>query len=88
MERVAPAVKDLTEEEISGTDQWHQKFTLFMPGDPGDRATVQSHRDQARSLGPAGPHRALKNAQERPLHGQRLRSALCVTTRSREYTAG
>ena len=34
MERVAPAVKDLTEEEIPWAGQWHQKFTLFMPGDP------------------------------------------------------
>lgn len=34
MKRVAPEVKDLTEEEISGTGQWHQQFTLFMPGDP------------------------------------------------------
>jgi hypothetical protein len=34
MQRVAPEVKDLTEEEIAATGQWHQKFTLFMPGDP------------------------------------------------------
>ena len=34
MKRVPPEVKDLTEEEIPGTGQWHQKFTLFMPGDP------------------------------------------------------
>jgi hypothetical protein len=34
MERVAPEVKDLNEEEIPGTGQWHQRFTLFMPGDP------------------------------------------------------
>lgn len=34
MERVAPEVKDLTEEEIPGTGMWRQKFTLFMPGDP------------------------------------------------------
>ena len=34
MERVAPEFRDLTEEEIPGTGQWHQKFTLFMPGDP------------------------------------------------------
>ena len=38
MRRVAPEVKDLTEEEIPGTGQWHQKFTLFMPG---DRVTEQ-----------------------------------------------
>ena len=34
MEQVAPEVKDIVEQEISGTGQWHQKFTLFMPGDP------------------------------------------------------
>ena len=34
MKRVAPEVKDLTEEEIPGTGQWHQQFTLFMPGEP------------------------------------------------------
>jgi hypothetical protein len=34
MKRVAPEVKDLTEEEIPGAGQWHQTFTLFMPGDP------------------------------------------------------
>lgn len=34
MKRVAPEVKDITEEEIAGTGQWHQKFTLFMAGDP------------------------------------------------------
>lgn len=34
MKRIAPEVKDLTEEEISGTGQWHQRFLLFMPGDP------------------------------------------------------
>ena len=34
MKRVAPEVKDLIEEEIPGTGQWHQTFTLFMPGDP------------------------------------------------------
>ena len=34
MERVAPDVKDIAEQEIPGTGQWHQKFTLFMPGDP------------------------------------------------------
>ena len=34
MERVAPEVKDVTEEEITGTSHWQQKFTLFMPGDP------------------------------------------------------
>jgi hypothetical protein len=34
MERVAPEVKDITGQEIPGTGQWHQKFTLFMPGDP------------------------------------------------------
>ncbi|HEY6996779.1 MAG TPA: hypothetical protein VFD87_01275 [Phototrophicaceae bacterium] len=33
MKRLAPEVKDLTEEEIPGTGQWHQTFTLFMPGD-------------------------------------------------------
>jgi len=31
---VPPDLKDITEEEIPGTGQWHQKFTLFMPGDP------------------------------------------------------
>ena len=34
MKRVAPEVKDVTEQEIPGTGQWHQKFTLFIPGDP------------------------------------------------------
>jgi hypothetical protein len=34
MKRVAPEVKDIIEQEIPGTGQWHQKFTLFMPGDP------------------------------------------------------
>jgi hypothetical protein len=34
MQLVAPEVKEITEEEISGTGQWHQKFTLYMPGDP------------------------------------------------------
>jgi len=34
MKRLAPEVKDLTEEEIPGTGQWRQTFTLFMPGDP------------------------------------------------------
>lgn len=34
MERVAPEVKDIAEHEIPGTGQWHQKFTLFMPGEP------------------------------------------------------
>jgi hypothetical protein len=34
MEQVAPEVKDITEEELPGTGQWYQKFTLFMPGDP------------------------------------------------------
>ncbi len=34
MQLVAPDVKDITEEEIAGTGHWHQKFTLFMPGDP------------------------------------------------------
>ncbi|HKY08578.1 MAG TPA: hypothetical protein VJQ55_10065 [Candidatus Binatia bacterium] len=34
MKRVAPEFKDVIEEEIPGTGQWHQKFTLFMPGDP------------------------------------------------------
>jgi hypothetical protein len=34
MKRMAPEVKDVFEEEIPGTGQWHQKFTLFMPGDP------------------------------------------------------
>jgi hypothetical protein len=34
MKRVAPKVKDVTKEEIPGTSQWYQKFTLFMPGDP------------------------------------------------------
>jgi hypothetical protein len=34
MKRLAPDVKNVFEEEIAGTGQWHQKFTLFMPGDP------------------------------------------------------
>ena len=34
MKRVAPEVKEVSEQEIAGTGQWHQKFTLFMPGDP------------------------------------------------------
>ncbi len=34
MKPLAPEIKNLTEEEIPGTGQWHQKFTLFMPGDP------------------------------------------------------
>ena len=34
MKRLAPEVKDVIEEQIPGTGQWHQKFTLFMPGDP------------------------------------------------------
>ena len=34
MERVAPEVKDLSEEAIPGTGQWRQKFTLSMPGEP------------------------------------------------------
>jgi hypothetical protein len=34
MKQATPEVKDVTEEEIPGTGQWHQKFTLFMPGDP------------------------------------------------------
>ena len=34
MKQVAPEVKDVNEEGIPGTGQWHQKFTLFMPGDP------------------------------------------------------
>jgi hypothetical protein len=34
VKRLAPEVKDLTEVEIPGTGQWHQTFTLFMPGDP------------------------------------------------------
>jgi hypothetical protein len=34
MKRVAPEVKELTEEEIPGTGQWHQTFTLLMPGNP------------------------------------------------------
>jgi hypothetical protein len=34
MKQVAREVKDVTEEEMPGTGQWHQKFTLFMPGDP------------------------------------------------------
>ncbi len=34
MKRVAPQVKDIVEQEIPGTGQWHQKFTHFMPGDP------------------------------------------------------
>jgi hypothetical protein len=34
MERVAPEVRALTEEEIPGTGQWRQRFTLFMPRDP------------------------------------------------------
>ena len=34
MKRVAPAIKDIFEEEIPGTGHWHQTFTLFMPGDP------------------------------------------------------
>lgn len=34
MQRVAPDVKDITEQEIPGTGQWHQTFTLFMAGDP------------------------------------------------------
>jgi hypothetical protein len=34
LEPLAPEVKDIVEEEIRGTGQWHQKFTLFMPGDP------------------------------------------------------
>jgi hypothetical protein len=34
MKRLAPDVKNVFEEEIAGTGQWHQKFTLFMPDDP------------------------------------------------------
>ena len=34
MKPLAPEVKDISEQEITGTGQWHQKFTLFMPGDP------------------------------------------------------
>ena len=34
MKRIAPEVKDVTEKEIPGTGHWHQKFTLFMSGDP------------------------------------------------------
>jgi hypothetical protein len=34
MKPLAPEVKDISEQEIIGTGQWHQKFTLFMPGDP------------------------------------------------------
>lgn len=34
MERIAPHIKDIFEEQIPGTGQWHQKFTLFMPGAP------------------------------------------------------
>jgi hypothetical protein len=34
MELVAPEIKDIIEQEIPGTGQWYQKFTLFMPGDP------------------------------------------------------
>jgi len=34
MEPLAPEVKDVSEQEIPGTGQWRQKFTLFMPGDP------------------------------------------------------
>lgn len=46
MELVAPEVKDIVEQEIPGTGQWHQKFTLFMPGDreseqPFDRTGVK-----------------------------------------------
>jgi hypothetical protein len=33
LKQVAPEVKEVTE-EIPGTGQWHQKFTLFMSGDP------------------------------------------------------
>lgn len=39
MQRVAPQVKDLIEEEISGTGQWRQRFTLGMPGDPWSEQT-------------------------------------------------
>jgi hypothetical protein len=46
MDRVAPEIKDLFEEEILATGHWHQKFTLFMPGDssteqPFDRIGVK-----------------------------------------------
>jgi hypothetical protein len=34
MERVAPEIKNIVEHEIPGTGQWHQIFTLYMPGDP------------------------------------------------------
>jgi hypothetical protein len=34
VERAAPEVRDIIEEAIPGTGQWHQKFTLFIPGDP------------------------------------------------------
>jgi hypothetical protein len=34
MKQVASEVKDVSEEEIPGTGQWHQKFALFMSGDP------------------------------------------------------
>ena len=33
MRRLAPEVKDVIEQEIAGTGQWHQKFTLVMPDD-------------------------------------------------------
>lgn len=34
MQRLAPEIADLVEEEIPGTGHWRQRFTLVMPGDP------------------------------------------------------
>lgn len=34
MQRAAPESKISSRREIPGTGLWHQRFTLFMPGDP------------------------------------------------------
>jgi hypothetical protein len=66
MERVAPDVKDITEEEIAGTGQWHQKFTLFVPG---DRAAIRSDWGRLDLSGPEGPDEFWKT-----LTGHRFRN--------------
>ncbi len=42
--------------------QWHQKFTLFMPGDPVTEQPFDRTGTKLDLSDPQGPHRSLENA--------------------------
>ena len=68
MKQVAPEVKDVTEEEIPGASQRHQKFMLFMSGDPVTE----------RPFDRTGTKLDLSDPQVRSISGKRSRTTASV----------